>query len=85
VSHHAVVDRLHQLVRVGGDDAETLEPAAIGLLPYVPQAGEGEGLAVCNGKRIRLFGLGVDLLPLVEPSEEQGSGGAGTVRATWWS
>lgn len=44
---HAIVDRSHEFVRIGGDDRVALEPSTVrGVFPCVPQAGEGEHLAV---------------------------------------
>lgn len=51
---------------LGGDDAITLQPAAVGLPPCVPQSGKGVGFFVLHGEGVGPFRLGVDPLPLVE-------------------
>jgi len=43
------MDGAHQLVGLGGDDGETLDDAAIGSLPMLPQARQRQGLAIFAG------------------------------------
>lgn len=52
------MDSLHQLVRKSGNDGEGLEPVPLRVLPCVPEAGEGDGLAVDEFEAVgRLQGL----------------------------
>src|ERR1700761_3880989 len=64
---HAIVHLRGEVVRVRGDDSEGEKPlGCLGILPRIPESGEGKGLAVVEGVEERLACLGIDLLPLVE-------------------
>ena len=79
---HTVVDRRHQLVRLGGDDGEALEPVVdrlgrgLRLLPRIPQTREAHHLAVGEVEGEGLLVLRVELLPLIEAGGEDNAASA---------
>lgn len=61
------MDRGHQFVRLDGDDGYRADRAAVGGMPFAPEAREGEGLARLEEDEVRDFDLRPRLgLPLVE-------------------
>ena len=65
---HPVVYRLHQLIGVCGDDRIGVQRLPGGLvLPFVPEASEGEEFSVLHDNGIRLLGLRIHFLPLIKP------------------
>src|ERR1039458_5645276 len=57
---HAVVNRLHQLIRIGSEDGEGLERFLVFALPPVPQSRESVGLAALEREGEGMFCLGID-------------------------
>jgi len=61
---HAVMQRPHQIIRVCGQNRTRFHRLLV-FVPALPQAGEGEGLAVTSPNVMRLLSA-FELLPLVE-------------------
>ena len=68
---HSVVDRLEHLVRRGRQDGARLQRLAVGWVPPVPEAREGERLTVAELDVVGLLARSLPFPPLETISEIQ--------------